>query len=158
MKNSEHLEIGKLLEEITGKGFSELQTDVNDEGPSRVVSVEAFNPDESRLDGIGADGESLVECFVIIVDAIRRRRGEPSLAEEAANIVEPEIAKFGRVEGIGCWCGSCKPLVVERKYKSGFGWQTGGLVWSEAGGQVSGIQPGEIGSCPDCGKQYRLRA
>jgi hypothetical protein len=165
MKHDEEKEIGELISEIIRKGYSEIKTDVNDAEPSRMVSVEVYNPDESRLDGIMADGECLLECFGVIVDAIRRRRCEPTRAQELEKMLADDAkhAAAPPVE-IGpdacCGCGSNAGLWIERKDKGRVSWDRGVIVETGSDFFVSGEhpKPGEIGTCPDCGSHYTFGA
>jgi len=140
MKRTENQEIGELLKEITKSGFGDIQTDIDDSGAGmRIVEIHAWNHSEHG-EAIYETGNSLVEVLGKVVDSIRARLGKPP--RETLVKAEGQTA---------CVCGSEKPLEIVRSYVVSARWNR-----RDADGPCHSrkIEPGEIGTCPDCGRCY----
>jgi hypothetical protein len=163
MKKDTQKEIGELIEEITSKGFGELEIDVDDCGASRICGSYARNPATGQ--DAFAEAESLIDALGHVVDAIRRLRGEPTREAELAKMLEANNSHVAAppVElgpDAACGCGSRSPLIVERKVNVFIDWRKGNaFVPGDAIAELAAEgQPGEIGRCPDCGNFYTFGA
>lgn len=162
MKNDTQKEIGELLEEITSEDW-DLAIDVDD-SDGRAVWV-TIQPRQTSDDRGQSDfgGSSVVEALRKTVDEIRRICGKPSLEEELAKMLEEDaLHADAQPVTLGplacCHCGSRRPLEVTRSIVLHLDWADG---WPVDGPRVESInpgQPGEIGTCPDCGRHYTFQA
>lgn len=157
----EHAEIGALIEEITAKGWTDIQTDVNDTGESRTVCVDAWNHSLAVPSGHSVTGDDLVTCLRIIVDCIRAELGEPSLDDEVnAMVVADNIHAEQRITcgpGARCACGSGILLVEKRPVlQMAVTLEDGELSFVEKPPITFSVEDGDLASCPTCGKWYRL--
>jgi hypothetical protein len=163
----ENREIGELISEITEKGWIGLIVDIlpnHDDSPP-FACVEATNyalPEESRT--IYVEGATLAESLAIIVDTIRRQRGEPTLAEEVTAMICKEeehesLPPIWTGPEASCRCGSKKPLIVERPVKIQFPWDGSQPIFDPVFSIMGIAGPlciGEKGRCPDCSAWYQL--
>jgi hypothetical protein len=166
MKHDEEKEIGELVLEIIRKprkmqikpisfGFWQV-TLFHDTGSLHMTSERT--PD-------------LVQALGNIVDRLRKERGEPTRAQELEKMLADDSthAAAPPVE-IGpdacCGCGSKNPLIVERKLRLEFPWDGSDAWINEGTGLYENLnddimaerKPGEIGTCPDCGRHYTFGA
>lgn len=154
MKNDTQKEIGELIEEITVKGF-QLNLDVDDSEFHRAVQAEAWNEETTPFTVLGAT--SIVEALGLIVDMLRKHRGEPSRAEEleamlAADASHADAPPVNIGPDASCGCGSRKPLQIKRPMLIHACWY-GYSFWDNPKDPCD-PKPGEIGTCPDCGRNY----
>lgn len=151
-RQQENQEIGALIRELVEKGFR--PTFLKRFSPEHEYPYRRLIPDQNR---------KLVESLPMIVDALRKERGEPSLAEELENLTKQEsehseapVAVFG--PDTACTCGSKAGLIVERKKLYEVDWCDGTVHQKDPDYPTimpNYPQPGEIGKCPDCGKLWR---
>lgn len=163
MKHDTQKEIGELIEEIAAKGF-QLELDVDDSEGSRLVNAECWNEEYTPSCISGA--ATIAEALGFLVDSIRRHRGEPSREEELAALLAADASHAAAPPVVigpdaSCGCGSRKPLILERRIKLEVPWSTGqpklDRLWGLLG--IEGLPTaGEIGTCPDCGRNYTFRA
>lgn len=162
LSTAEKVEIVDLIEEITKRENSLVFERVIRIGGRRVSSCDWLEVSAYAVDSPGKlSREGLLPALRFIADAIRKERGEPSLAEELAAMIEADqtfadspIVETG--EGAACACGSKLPLRLERRVGLAVPWDgSQGIpvmppkLWAKP-------EPGEIGTCPACGKSYRF--
>lgn len=153
--------IGELLSEIIGKGWETIETDVNDAGQFRTVEISISNPEPGQ-DCFFASAGNMIEALESLVDSIRRFRGEPTLAEEVANMIakqdEHAHALIHIQPGARCACGS-PFLMVDKSpiYKMAVDLQTGEVCFTERPPAFT-VENGELARCPSCNNWYRLTA
>lgn len=162
MKNDENKEIGELIQEITAKGFDGIEIDLVsgdefDNAPFACVTVDN-GTDEGTF---SVEADSLIVALGLVVDSIRHQRGEPSREEELAKMLEDDDSHAAAppVElgpDASCHCGSRKPLEITRKMLIHAEW-SGYSYWDNPKDPCD-PKPGEIGTCPDCGRNYTFGA
>lgn len=171
MKTDTEKEIGELIQEITAKGFGGIEIDLVsgdefDNAGFACVTVDN-GKDESRFT---VEADSLIVALGLVADSIRHQRGEPSRAEELAKMLEDDDSHAAAppVElgpNAACHCGSQRPLVLLRTFKFFVPWSDG-LAYCPANVMRAELdlrgynapQPGEIGTCQDCGRNYTFGA
>jgi len=102
-------------------------------------------------------GATLAEALRKAVDVSRYIIGKPSLDRELDDLIAANERHARTVVTTGpnasCTCGSKNPLTVDRKITLRIPW-TGEGVDVDLGDTP---KPGEIGTCPDCGRSYTFR-
>jgi hypothetical protein len=161
MKTDIEKEIGELIQEITAKGFGGIEIDLLpgdefDNAGFACVTVDN-GKDESRFT---VEADSLIVALGLVADSIRHQRGEPSREEELAKMLEDDDSHAAAppVEvgpNASCTCGSRRRLKIERKIQVSASWETGQIISFFVSNPP---QPGEIGTCPDCGRHWTFRA
>lgn len=112
--------------------------------------------EEISRKGFGSLQTDVNDAFNMAVDAIRRSRGEPTLEDEIAAMLEADQqhADAPPVEigpNAACGCGSQNPLIVEVKARV--------LVYWDGGTRTDFPDlTGKIGTCPDCGRNCTFGA
>lgn len=161
MNTFEKMEMAELILEIISKNHSLVIDRITQpESPELPDALTVFaygeNPTTPKGSRFG-----FLSGLRFIVDNIRKERGEPSREETASEAQAEDIthAQSPAVElgpDAHCLCGSVKPLEVFVHAVRLYDWKTGGpkSLWMLA----PESQPGQIGTCPDCGKAYRLPA
>lgn len=158
MKNDTQREIGELIEEIISKGWGDLKIDVDDSSATdgRWVIVTADGMQTTGEIYFEASAPSLVEALGEIADDIRRHLDQPTRAQELEALLAADASHAAAPPvNIGpdasCGCGSRKPLVSQGRILARHSWATGGVFIDP---NETGFKPGEIGTCPDCGRNY----
>ncbi len=161
MNTLEKMEFAELVLEIISKKHSLLIDQITQPASPELpdaVTVFAYG-ENTRVPKGSRFG--LLSGLRFIVDNIRKERGEPSREEtaNAAGLEDISHAKSPAIE-LGpdacCACGSKEPLEVMVHAVRLYDWKTGGPQsrWMLA----PASEPGQIGTCRDCGKSYRLPA
>lgn len=152
MNTIEKLEMADRLIEIleSGKMIS-LQWDSETQTTTAAIAGTGFSR-FGHLDAIRA-------C----VDFTRDLEGSPGISETAEALAKADAKHAASpIVEIGpsahCSCGSLRGLIIQRPAACLSTWQKGSIqidnlpeLWAEG-------QPGEIGTCPECGKAYKFGA
>lgn len=148
-------ELGSMVAEILQRGFSvEIQN-----GFKGKVLVRS----EKHWARISETEETYFEALGVMIDRLREKAGEPTRAQELAALVEIDRkhADAPPVElGKDACCSNCgcrAPLQITRKIKYEVSWRNGRILASDSclmAGELP--EPGEIGTCHDCGVHYRF--
>jgi hypothetical protein len=166
MKHDTQKEIGELLEEISSELWN-LSIDVDDSAPDlpRAVWVNIFPRETSDERGqTDFHGATLCEALGKAVDFIRVSCGKPTREEEIAALLAADASHAAAPPvSIGpdarCGCGSQKSLIVVRHFTFCVDWE--GKAWipfENDSDRKLAVKPGEIGTCPDCGRNYTFGA
>ena len=158
--------IGDSVSEILIKGFT-VQIDPPSTGAACVLVVVHDEDAPVQAVYMSTDtNKSVADKLEEAVDAIRAKRGEPSVEEEVATLLK-EDSEFAALPPFffgpkaACVCGSREPLQINFTTKWGVDWGTGCFVTDSiyiSDSQRLTPKPGEIMTCPDCGKSYRASA
>jgi hypothetical protein len=156
MEDWELKEIGSMVVELLTKGRSvEISYDSAEGGYFAATSEE-----------LCAVNSNLIEALGEMVDDVREEKGEPTRAQELAALVENdlEFSKVGMVSG-KCVCGSDSPLVIKRQIFLRASWKTPNVYYSGDLNQLPAhslkglevpLMKGEIGTCPNCKRNYNF--
>lgn len=107
-------------------------------------------------------GDTPLEAIRKASNIVQYITGQPSITE-AADLAQAEDAKHesSPIVEIGpnarCSCGSKRPLLVQRNINFDVDWEMG-IMRSVDDLEFITRHPGEIGTCPDCGKAYKFGA
>lgn len=162
MKTTENQIIGELIAELDQLGMPNLSIDVDDTGTHRFVSVTVDCRDNKTQ--CGGTGATMIEALEATVNCVRELAGLPSLEDEVASLLEAD-AKHGKAlvvtgpDACCAHCGSERSLHVVRHFTFLVDWKTGDawMPWENKADAEINVKPGEIGTCPDCGKSYTFQ-
>jgi hypothetical protein len=161
MKNKENQEIGELIAEIVS---ANAQISIHENNSPAFVAVLRGSDFGLYPHGVAFTGGNIPAALRQAANWVRKYRGEPPLADPS------ELPTVETGDDASCACGSRRALIVELGTAQAFiPWnrsRTLGRVQCHGqnlsyGSKVESfakIQPGEIGTCVDCGKQYRFGA
>jgi hypothetical protein len=115
--------------------------------------------DKPELNLRTVKGATLAEALRKAVDVSRYIIGKPSLDRELDDLIAANERHARTVistfPNAACSCGSRSNLTLERKIKFGLSWETG--ICPMVPFVDRNPKPGEIGTCPDCGRSYTFR-